>query len=43
MKQHSFDKFINTEKNSKKKEAIRQEKRKWKDEKKKKYEERNKK
>jgi 23S rRNA pseudouridine2605 synthase len=41
MKQHSFDKFINTEKNSKKKEAIRQEKRKWKDEKKKKYEEKN--
>jgi 23S rRNA pseudouridine2605 synthase len=43
MKQHSFDKFINTEKNSKKKEAIRQEKRKWKEDRKKKYEERNKK
>lgn len=41
MKQHTFDKFINTEKNSKKKEAIRQEKRKWKEERKKKYEERN--
>src|SRR5947199_3648619 len=41
MKQHSFDKFINTEKNSKKKEAFRQEKKKWKEEKKKKYEERN--
>lgn len=38
MKQHIFDKFINTEKNSKKKEAIRQEKKKWKEEKKKKYE-----
>ncbi|MEP6464885.1 MAG: pseudouridine synthase [Parafilimonas sp.] len=38
MKQYSFDKFINTEKNSKKKEAIRQEKRKWKDEKEKKQE-----
>ena len=43
MKKHSFDKFINTEKNSKKKEAIRQEKRKWKEDRKKKYEERNKK
>ena len=38
---HAFDKFINQEKNSKKKEAFRQEKRKWKDEKKKKYEEEN--
>ena len=38
MKQHIFDKFINTEKNSKKKEAIRQEKRKWKDEKNAKHE-----
>jgi 23S rRNA pseudouridine2605 synthase len=36
---HVFDKFINQEKNSKKKEAFRQEKRKWKDEKKKRYEE----
>ena len=34
---HAFDKFINQEKNSKKKETIRQEKRKWKEEKKKKY------
>lgn len=36
---HVFDRFINTEKNSKKKEGIRQEKRKWKEEKKKKFEE----
>jgi len=36
---HVFDKFINQEKNSKKKEAFKQEKRKWKDEKRKKYEE----
>lgn len=36
---HVFDKFINQEKNSKKKEAIKQEKRKWKAEKKKKFEE----
>lgn len=36
---HAFDKFINQEKNSKKKEAFKQEKRKWKEEKKKKYEE----
>jgi len=41
MKQHSFDKFINTEKNSKKKEEKRQEKRKWKEEKIKKFEEKN--
>ncbi len=41
MKQHTFDKFINKEKGSKKKEAIRQEKRKWKAERNKKYEERN--
>ena len=41
MKQHSFDKFINTEKNSKKKEEKRQEKRKWKEEKIKKVEEKN--
>jgi 23S rRNA pseudouridine2605 synthase len=41
MKQHSFDKFINKEKNSRKKEAFRQEKKKWKEEKKKKYEEKN--
>jgi len=41
MKTHSFDKFINQEKNSKKKEAFRQEKRKWKEEKQKKFEERN--
>jgi len=41
MKQHSFDKFINKEKNSKKKEAFKQEKRKWKEERKKKYEERS--
>jgi 23S rRNA pseudouridine2605 synthase len=39
---HAFDRFINQEKNSKKKEVIKQEKRKWKDEKKKKYEEKNK-
>jgi 23S rRNA pseudouridine2605 synthase len=39
---HAFDKFINKEKNSKKKEAFRQEKRNWKEEKKKKYEERSK-
>lgn len=37
---HVFDKFINQEKNSKKKEGFKQEKRKWKEEKKKKYEER---
>jgi len=36
---HVFDKFINTEKNSKKKEGIRQEKHKWKEDKKKKFEE----
>ena len=42
MKQHSFDKFISQEKNSRKKEAIKQEKRKWKEEKKKKYEEKSK-
>ncbi|MEP6681882.1 MAG: pseudouridine synthase [Parafilimonas sp.] len=41
MKQHSFNKFINTEKNSKKKEAIRQEKRKWKEEKNKTFEEKS--
>ena len=41
MKQHTFDKFINKEKGAKKKEAIRQEKRKWKAERNKKYEERN--
>ena len=41
MKQHSFEKFINKEKGSKKKEAIRIEKRKWKEERKKKYEERS--
>lgn len=35
---HAFDKFINQEKNSRKKETIRQEKRKWKDEKNKKSE-----
>ena len=39
---HAFDKFINQERNSKKKEVIKQEKRKWKDEKKKKYDEKNK-
>ena len=38
MKQHSFEKFINKETNSKKKEAIRQEKRKWKKERNAKYE-----
>lgn len=38
MKQHSFEKFINKEKGGKKKEAIRQEKRKWKAERNKKYE-----
>lgn len=38
---HSFEKFINKEKGAKKKEAIRQEKRKWKLERNKKYEERN--
>lgn len=36
---HTFDKFINKEKGAKKKEAIRQEKRKWKAERNKKYEE----
>ena len=36
---NSFEKFINKEKGSKKKEAIRQEKRKWKAERSKKYEE----
>ncbi len=41
MKQQSFEKFINKEKGSKKKEIIRQEKRKWKEERNKKYEERN--
>ena len=41
MKQHSFEKFIDKEKNSRKKETIKQEKRKWKEEKKKKYEERS--
>src|SRR4051812_2109939 len=41
MKQHSFEKFINKEKGSKKKEAIRLEKRKWKEERNKKYEARN--
>jgi 23S rRNA pseudouridine2605 synthase len=39
---HAFDKFINQERNSKKKEVLKQEKRKWKDEKKKKYDEKNK-
>jgi 23S rRNA pseudouridine2605 synthase len=39
---HAFDKFINQEKNSKKKEFIKQEKRKWKEDRKKKFEERNK-
>lgn len=38
---HAFDKFINQEKNSKKKEAFKQEKRRWKEEKRKKYEERD--
>ena len=42
-KQHSFDQFINREKNSKKKEAFRQEKRKLKQEKKQRFEENNKK
>jgi 23S rRNA pseudouridine2605 synthase len=41
MKTHSFDKFINKEKNSRKKESFRQEKRKWKEEKQQKFEERN--
>lgn len=39
MKQHSFEKFINKEKNSRKKEGIKQDKRRWKEEKKKRYEE----
>jgi 23S rRNA pseudouridine2605 synthase len=39
---HAFDKFINQERNSKKKENIKQEKRKWKEDRKKKFEERNK-
>ena len=39
---HAFDKFINQERNSQKKESIKQEKRKWKDDRKKKFEERNK-
>ncbi|HYK43855.1 MAG TPA: pseudouridine synthase [Parafilimonas sp.] len=39
MKQHAFDKFVNKEKGAKKKEAIRQEKRKWKQEKRNKYDE----
>jgi 23S rRNA pseudouridine2605 synthase len=39
---HAFDKFINQERNSKKKETIKQEKRKWKEDRKKKFEERNK-
>ncbi len=38
---HSFEKFINKEKGAKKKEIIRQEKRKWKLERSKKYEERS--
>lgn len=41
MKQHTFEKFINKEKPSKKKEAFRQEKRKAKEERNKKYEEKN--
>ena len=39
MKQHAFDKFINRDKGAKKKEAVRQEKRKWKEEKRNKYNE----
>ncbi len=41
MKQHAFESFINKEKGSKKKEAIRQEKRKWKEARSKKYEEKS--